>query len=419
MDSLTTGKFIARLRKEKKLTQSELADLLQVTDKAISRWETGEGLPEVSLLPNLAKILNVTVDELLDGARKQEKHEENMEVDNKKDLIRFNNHALLSLFILVAGYMLSVALVYLTRREWVALIAYIPVTLISVAYYMFQRVNFMVECSYTDDDKNSIYKNTRNLYFAGIVTFLMLVPFFFVSSDVRVGIGAYVQGLITFGSYFYHYAFGYGLFGFFVASIVSMVHFRVVYGKQKYKGFLQRYGWLILGEIIGALLVPLFSTIGSTAAYYLLIELSIDFLFCLVLTIRKKMKLKQLGVHLGLYFVIVLYLELSLNSDIGLYFFSIFLVILTVILIIAYRRNRNGDSKFVLLNRYKNIISVALTIELLFIENALEWWDLSLTYDQRHDISEKVLYILLFLSLVWIILDNWLRLKNFKKLKEQ
>jgi transcriptional regulator with XRE-family HTH domain len=291
MDSLTTGKFIAKLRKEKKLTQSELADLLQVTDKAISRWETGEGLPEVSLLPNLARILNVTVDELLDGARKQEKQQENMDLNNKKDLIRFNNHALLSLLILIAGYMLSVALVYLTRKEWVALIAFIPVTLVSVAYYMFQRVNFLVECNYTDDDKKSIFKNTRNLYFTGIVTFMLLMPLL-IDTNVKVGIGTYVHGIMTFRTYF-QYAFSFGLLGFFMAFIVSMIHFRKVYGKKKYQGFFKRFGWLILGEVIVALFVPYFLT-GKTSSYYLvvssyylLIELSIDLIFCLVLFIMK------------------------------------------------------------------------------------------------------------------------------------
>ncbi|MDE5964967.1 MAG: helix-turn-helix domain-containing protein, partial [Eubacterium sp.] len=45
-----TGSFIAQLRKEHNLTQKELAEKINVTDKAISRWETGKGLPEVSLL---------------------------------------------------------------------------------------------------------------------------------------------------------------------------------------------------------------------------------------------------------------------------------------------------------------------------------------------------------------------------------
>lgn len=67
MDANLTGKFIAELRRQKGYTQKELADKLMVTDKAISRWETGKGLPETSLLKPLADILGVSVGELLSG----------------------------------------------------------------------------------------------------------------------------------------------------------------------------------------------------------------------------------------------------------------------------------------------------------------------------------------------------------------
>ena len=57
------------LRKEKGWSQTELAERLGVTNKAVSRWETGRGYPDVELLPLLAKELGVTISELLDGAR--------------------------------------------------------------------------------------------------------------------------------------------------------------------------------------------------------------------------------------------------------------------------------------------------------------------------------------------------------------
>lgn len=67
MDAKVTGCFIAQLRKELGLTQKELAEKLEVTDKAISRWETGKGLPDTSLLKPLAEIFGVSVGELLSG----------------------------------------------------------------------------------------------------------------------------------------------------------------------------------------------------------------------------------------------------------------------------------------------------------------------------------------------------------------
>lgn len=72
MDKNTTGRFIAELRKQKGFTQKELAEKLMVTDKAISRWETGKGLPDTSLLKPLGDVLGVSVTELLSGKKIEE-----------------------------------------------------------------------------------------------------------------------------------------------------------------------------------------------------------------------------------------------------------------------------------------------------------------------------------------------------------
>ena len=72
MDKNTTGRFIAELRKQKGFTQKELAENLMVTDKAISRWETGKGLPDTSLLKPLGDVLGVSVTELLSGKEIEE-----------------------------------------------------------------------------------------------------------------------------------------------------------------------------------------------------------------------------------------------------------------------------------------------------------------------------------------------------------
>lgn len=62
-----TGAMIKRLREQKQMTQAELAEKIFVTDKAISKWETGRGYPDVSLIEPLAKALGVSVIELLSG----------------------------------------------------------------------------------------------------------------------------------------------------------------------------------------------------------------------------------------------------------------------------------------------------------------------------------------------------------------
>lgn len=65
MNELEIGRRIAKLRKERGFTQKDLADFLGVTDKAVSRWESGAGNPDISLLPKLAKLLGTTTDYLL------------------------------------------------------------------------------------------------------------------------------------------------------------------------------------------------------------------------------------------------------------------------------------------------------------------------------------------------------------------
>ena len=69
MDNIRFGSFVAQLRKERGLTQKELAQRLHVTDKAVSKWETGRGFPDLKLLEPLAQTLEVSLVELLQGER--------------------------------------------------------------------------------------------------------------------------------------------------------------------------------------------------------------------------------------------------------------------------------------------------------------------------------------------------------------
>ena len=76
MDLIKIGNFIAKCRKEKNLTQQALADKLFITEKAVSKWETGKCMPSVDILKRLSEIFGVTVDELLAGELNTQKHEE-------------------------------------------------------------------------------------------------------------------------------------------------------------------------------------------------------------------------------------------------------------------------------------------------------------------------------------------------------
>lgn len=81
IDKERFGEFVAQLRKEKGFTQQELADRLFVSNKAVSKWERGQSLPDIGLLEPLADILGVTVTELLRGERLGEKSLDSREVE--------------------------------------------------------------------------------------------------------------------------------------------------------------------------------------------------------------------------------------------------------------------------------------------------------------------------------------------------
>lgn len=79
MDNEAIGRFLWALRREKGWKQQEAAARLGVTDKTVSKWETGRGLPDISALPEVAALYGVSVDELLAGARREAESAENME----------------------------------------------------------------------------------------------------------------------------------------------------------------------------------------------------------------------------------------------------------------------------------------------------------------------------------------------------
>lgn len=79
MDQKKIGEFIAHLRKDKELTQAEFGEMVGVTGKAVSRWERGQGLPDISIVNKVSEILGVTTTELLNGEKLAKVTEENID----------------------------------------------------------------------------------------------------------------------------------------------------------------------------------------------------------------------------------------------------------------------------------------------------------------------------------------------------
>ena len=90
MNQIKTGKFIAETRKAQGLTQKQLADILEISDKTVSKWECGKGLPEVSLMLPLCSALNITVNDLLSGERVSKIEYINKAEENMMNLIKEN-----------------------------------------------------------------------------------------------------------------------------------------------------------------------------------------------------------------------------------------------------------------------------------------------------------------------------------------
>jgi transcriptional regulator with XRE-family HTH domain len=67
MDQIKIGNFIKQKRKEKNITQNELSEKLNITNRAISKWENGICMPDSGIIPELCEILNITINDLFSG----------------------------------------------------------------------------------------------------------------------------------------------------------------------------------------------------------------------------------------------------------------------------------------------------------------------------------------------------------------
>ncbi len=105
MDQIKIGRFIAESRKKVKLTQVQLAEKLGITDKAISKWETGKSMPDTAIMLQLCDILEISVNELLSGEKismeKTNQKNEQLLLDMSKELERKNKTVWTSMWVIM------------------------------------------------------------------------------------------------------------------------------------------------------------------------------------------------------------------------------------------------------------------------------------------------------------------------------
>ncbi len=123
MNQIKIGAFIAKCRKEQNLTQLQLAQKLLVTDRAVSKWECGKGMPDVSIMLDLCEIFGITVNELLCGERmnmkKEDRNDEKLLLDMAKEIEQKNKIIwtdmwvimIVSMIALLAGIFVAVFLI--------------------------------------------------------------------------------------------------------------------------------------------------------------------------------------------------------------------------------------------------------------------------------------------------------------------
>ncbi len=94
MDRIKIGQFIANCRKDKQLTQEQLAEILNITNKSVSKWENGRCLPDSSLYEPLCKILDISINELFAGQRIHGEDYKRLANDNLLQMLKYKLYSL-------------------------------------------------------------------------------------------------------------------------------------------------------------------------------------------------------------------------------------------------------------------------------------------------------------------------------------
>ena len=114
MEKIKIGNFISECRKEKKLTQEQLAEKMDVSVNAVSKWERGLNLPDISKMPELCNILEITINELLEGKKLNENEQKKLSDKNILSILitrnQLENMQILTEILIFAGIVITMTL---------------------------------------------------------------------------------------------------------------------------------------------------------------------------------------------------------------------------------------------------------------------------------------------------------------------
>lgn len=204
MDKKTIGSFIAVLRKSTGLTQRELAEKLNVSDKAVSRWERDECAPDLSLVPAIAEVLGVTSEEIIRGERipsgpdskgyrSEAKTEKQIQRILKSTVTRFKALSMIAVGLTVLGFL---AVLFINHVFEQCNVAFFIGTALLVASILYEIALFIISYSKIDDDefatsprnpfKYRMIRYLQAMITLNIVLFAFCLPLFFVYNDRKV-----------------------------------------------------------------------------------------------------------------------------------------------------------------------------------------------------------------------------------------
>ncbi|MBR2953108.1 MAG: helix-turn-helix domain-containing protein [Clostridia bacterium] len=189
MERKTIGAFLSALRKANGMTQQEVADKLNVSNKTVSKWERDEGYPEIMMLPAIAELYSVSVDEILRGERitkadneerKDTKSEERIKYLIEKATVKFKNNSIISVILGVVALILAYTIadiVYNYNALWVGYVIILILVASSIAVTLIAFNNLLSGLDNKDVIEEEYYEKTmkNSIKYVTAVTFLSVV----------------------------------------------------------------------------------------------------------------------------------------------------------------------------------------------------------------------------------------------------
>ena len=205
MNEKNIGKFIASLRKANGYTQEELGEILSVSNKTISSWENGNSSPDLSLLPIIADLFNVTCDELLRGEKFKEEKETKINKSTIKNMFKnyynkYLNSFYISLGLFIAFVLLIIIGIIIGNTTFgdslnnTSSIFFVILFILGIISFLvgifYSIINYNNAISKVSDDYNSedyiIKINKKKIFLQCLYSFFILTPFFLLINDHKM-----------------------------------------------------------------------------------------------------------------------------------------------------------------------------------------------------------------------------------------